>query len=61
MIQVSLKIDENDDPVLAAWVLKFKGKKSKELSANIRRILRIYINGQAPGSRAEKGRAKDEI
>jgi hypothetical protein len=43
MIQVSLKIDEESDPMLAQWVMSFKRKKSKELSANIRRILRTYI------------------
>lgn len=45
MIQFSIKIDEEEDPVLAEWVLSFKGKKSKELSANIRRILRKSICG----------------
>ena len=49
MIQVSLKIDEESDPTLAKWVMNFKGKRSKELSANIRRILRIYINGCGTG------------
>jgi len=46
MLQISLKIDEETDPVLAQWILSYKGKKSKELSANIRRILRIYLSGQ---------------
>jgi len=46
MIQINFKIDEADDPRLAAWVKSFKGKRSRELSANIRRVLRIYLNGQ---------------
>ena len=46
MIQVSLKIDEESDPVLARWVMSFKGKRTKELSANIRRILRTHLTGQ---------------
>ena len=45
MIQISLKIDEENDPVLAAWVKGFQGKRSKELSANIRRILRNHLSG----------------
>jgi hypothetical protein len=43
MIQISLKIDEETDPALAQWIMSYRGKKSKELSANIRRILRTYI------------------
>lgn len=46
MLQISLKIDEETDPVLAQWVLSYKGKKTKELSANIRRILRTHLNRQ---------------
>ena len=46
MIQINFKIDEESDPVLAAWVTSFKGKKTKELSANIRRILRTHINNK---------------
>ena len=49
MIQVSLKIDEESDPVLADWVKDFKGKRTRELSANIRRILRTHISGRGTG------------
>ena len=56
MIQVSLKIDENDDPVLADWIKSFKGKKSKELSANIRRILRTHISGCGIGQPDQEGK-----
>jgi hypothetical protein len=47
MIQISLKIDEESDPVLAQWIMSFRGKRSKELSANIRRILRTHLNSSA--------------
>ena len=40
---------EEGDPRLAAWVKSFQGKKTKELSANIRRVLRIYLTGQGTG------------
>jgi hypothetical protein len=46
MVQISLKIDEEEDPVLAKWVKSFQGKKTKELSANIRRILRRHIDSR---------------
>ena len=49
MIQVSLKVDEESDPALAKWIMSFKGKRSKELSANIRRILRIHLIEQGTG------------
>ena len=45
MIHINFRIDEAEDPRLAAWVKNFQGKKNKELSANIRRVLRIYLNG----------------
>jgi len=45
MIHINFRIDEAEDPRLAAWVKSFQGKRSKELSANIRRVLRIYLNG----------------
>ena len=49
MIQVNFRIDETEDPRLAAWVKSFQGKKSKELSANIRRVLRIYLSKDETG------------
>ena len=38
MIQISLKISEEDDPRLAAWIKGFQRKRQRELSANIRRF-----------------------
>jgi hypothetical protein len=55
MIQISLKVDETEDPRLAAWIKSFQGKKSKELSANIRRVLRTYISGHGTGQPDQEG------
>ena len=55
MIQINFKIDEVDDPRLAAWVKSFQGKRSRELSANIRRVLRIYLNSHEIGQLDQEG------
>jgi hypothetical protein len=53
---ISVRIDEEEDPVLAGWIKSFRGKKNKELSANIRRILRTHISGHGVG---EPGRERN--
>ena len=59
MIQISLKIDEEGDPRLAAWVKSFQGKRSRELSATIRQVLRSYIGGH--GDRWEERKPLEEM
>ena len=57
MIQITLKIDEQEEPVLAEWIKRFQGKRSRLLSLNIRKAIRFYIKngtgtdaGTGPGA-----------
>lgn len=43
MIHVSFKVDKEEDPELAEWLRRFKGKRSRLKSYHIRKALTKYI------------------
>lgn len=43
MIQITLKIDENQEPELAEWVKSFHIKGKRLLSFNIRKAINFYL------------------
>jgi hypothetical protein len=55
MIQISLKVDEETDPVLAEWIINLRSLGTKELSVNLRQALRAYITGRIPGTVRDQG------
>jgi hypothetical protein len=53
MIQITLKIDEEEDQELAEWVKSFQGKRYRVLSLNIRKAIKFYLchrAGMEPGA-----------
>jgi hypothetical protein len=53
MIQITLKIDEEEDPEIASWVKSFQGKRYRVLSLNIRKAIKFYLchgAGMEPGA-----------
>jgi hypothetical protein len=54
MIQITIKIDEEEDQDIAAWVKSFQGKRYRVLSLNIRKAIKFYLChgvGMKPGTR----------
>ena len=47
MIQITLKIDEEEDREIAAWVKSFQGKRYRVLSLNIRKAIKFYLRHEA--------------
>jgi hypothetical protein len=43
MIQITIKIDEEEDQEIAAWVKSFQGKRYRVLSLNIRKAIKFYL------------------